>query len=104
MITTKINGVTVTETPNQTVAKTKEVNIGEVCDAIQVIVNASKVMGAKSLGRIVTDELYGSHDAAYIAMLEIAGERAKTLQQDAWQKENAHRISSCGPEIIRKGL
>jgi hypothetical protein len=84
--------------------QTTPVTIGDVCDAIQVIVNASKIMGAKSLGRIVTDELYGSHDAAYIAMLEIAGERAKTLQQDAWQKENAHRIVSCGPEIIRKGL
>ena len=84
--------------------KTTSVTIGDVCNAIEVIVNASKVMGAKSLGRIVTDELYGSHDAAYIAMLEIAGERAKTLQQDAWQKENAHRIVSCGPEIIRKGL
>ena len=84
--------------------QTTPVTIGDVCAAIEVIVNASKVMGAKSLGRIVTDELYGSHDAAYIAMLEIAGERAKTLQQDAWQKENAHRIVSCGPEIIRKGL
>jgi len=84
--------------------QTTPVTIGDVCNAIEVIVNASKVMGAKSLGRIVTDELYGSHDAAYIAMLEIAGERAKTLQQDAWQKENAHRIVSCGPEIIRKGL
>jgi len=84
--------------------QTTSVTIGDVCNAIEVIVNASKVMGAKSLGRIVTDELYGSHDAAYIAMLEIAGERAKTLQQDAWQKENAHRIVSCGPEIIRKGL
>ena len=84
--------------------QTTPVTIGDVCNAIEVIVNASKIMGAKSLGRIVTDELYGSHDAAYIAMLEIAGERAKTLQQDAWQKENAHRIVSCGPEIIRKGL
>jgi len=84
--------------------QTTPVTIGDVCNAIEVIVNASKVMGAKSLGRIVTDELYGSHDAAHIAMLEIAGERAKTLQQDAWQKENAHRIVSCGPEIIRKGL
>jgi len=84
--------------------QTTPVTIGDVCKAVEVIVNASKVMGAKSLGRIVTDELYGSHDAAYIAMLEIAGERAKTLQQDAWQKENAHRVVSCGPEIIRKGL
>jgi hypothetical protein len=82
--------------------QTTPVTIGDVCDAIQTIVNASKVMGAKSLGRIVTDELYGSHDAAYIAMLEIAGERAKTLQQDAWQKENAHRIVSCGPELSRR--
>jgi hypothetical protein len=82
--------------------QTTPVTIGEVCDAIQVIVNASKVMGANSLGRIVTDELYGSHDAAYIAMLEIAGERAKSLQQDTWQKENAHRIVSCGPELSRR--
>tara|TARA_R110002167_G_scaffold364697_1_gene587116 strand:- start:2436 stop:2744 length:309 start_codon:yes stop_codon:yes gene_type:complete len=102
MITTKINGVAVTTTPNQTVAKTSAVSIGEVCDAIQVIVNASKIMGAKSLGRIVTDELYGSHDAAYIAMLEIAGERAKTLQQDAYAKANADSIVSCGPELSRR--
>jgi len=102
MITTKVNGVEVTTAPNQTAAKTSAVTIGEVCDAIQVIVNASKVMGAKSLGRIVTDELYGSHDAAYIAMLEIAGERAKTLQQDAYAKANADSIVSCGPELSRR--
>jgi len=94
MITTKVNGVAVTTTPNQTVAKTSAVSIGDVCDAIQVIVNASKIMGAKSLGRIVTDELYGSHDAAYIAMLEIAGERAKTLQQDAYAKKFEDSIFS----------
>ena len=102
MITTKVNGVEVTTAPNQTAAKTSAVTIGEVCDAIQVIVNASKVMGAKSLGRIVTDELYGSLDAAYIAMLEIAGERAKTLQQDAYAKANADSIVSCGPELSRR--
>jgi hypothetical protein len=94
MITTKVNGVEVTTAPNQTAAKTSAVTIGEVCDAIQVIVNASKVMGAKSLGRIVTDELYGSHDAAYIAMLEIAGERAKTLQQDAYAEKFEDSIFS----------
>ena len=82
--------------------QTTPVTIGDVCDAIQVLVNASKVMGAKSLGRIVTDELYGSHDAAYIAMLEIAGERAKSLQQDAWQKENADRITTFGPVLSNR--
>jgi len=82
--------------------QTTPVTIGDVCDAIQVIVNASKFMGAESLGRIVTDELYGSHDAAYVAMLEIAGERAKSLQQDAWQKENAHNLVSCGPVLSRR--
>lgn len=82
--------------------QTTPVTIGDVCDAIQTIVNASKVMGAESLGRIVTDELYGSHDAAYIAMLEIAGERAKSLQQDAWQKENADRITTFGPVLSNR--
>ena len=82
--------------------QTTPVTIGDVCDAIQVIVNASKVMGAKSLGRIVTDELYGSHDAAYIAMLEIAGERAKTLQQDAYMAANVASIVSCGGVLSKR--
>jgi len=53
MITTKINGVEVNEVPNQTEAKataqSKEVSIGEVCDAIETIVYASKVMERRHL-------------------------------------------------------
>ena len=82
--------------------QTTPVTIGDVCDAIQVIVNASKVMGAKNLARILTYELYGSHDAAYIAMLEIAGERAKTLQQDAYMAANVDSIVACGGVLSKR--
>lgn len=108
MITTKINGVEVNEVPNQTEAKataqSKEVSIGEVCDAIETIVYASKVMGAQAFAEIITSKLYSSHEETYIKMLELAGERAKSIQQDAWQEANKDRIVSFGPEIIRKGL
>lgn len=104
MITTKINGVEVNEVPNQTEAKKKEVSIGEVCNAIETIVYASKVMGAQAFASIITDKLYSSHEETYVKMLELAGERAKSIQQDAWQEANKDRIVSCGPEIIRKGL
>ena len=70
-ITTKINGVQGL-TANQTVAKTKAVSIGDVCDAIETIVNANMAMGAQSFARIITDKLYSSHDEAFIKMLELA--------------------------------
>ena len=104
MITTKINGVEVNEVPNQTEAKKKEVSIGDVCDAIETIVYASKVMGAQAFASIITDKLYSSHEETYIKMLELAGERAKSIQRMRWLEANKDRIVSCGPEIIRKGL
>ena len=88
----------------KTEAKMKTVTIGEVVTALETIVNASKVMGEMTLARIMTDKLYSSHDESFIKMLELAGERAKSIQQDAWQEANKDRIVSCGPEIIRKGL
>ena len=103
-ITTKINGVEVNEVPNQTEAKVKDVSIGEVVTAMETIINASKVMGAQTFARIMTDKLYSSHEESFIKMLELAGERAKSIQQDAWQEANKDRIVSFGPEIIRKGL
>lgn len=80
MITTKVNGVEVTTAPNQTAAKPKDISIGEVCNAIETIVYASKVMGAQAFASIITDKLYSSHEETYVKMLELAGERAKTLQ------------------------
>jgi hypothetical protein len=94
-ITTKINGVQGL-TANQTVAKTKAVSIGDVCNAIETIVNANMAMGAQTFARIITDKLYSSHDEAFIKMLELAGERAKTIQQDAWREANKDAIVSCG--------
>ena len=88
----------------KTEAKMKTVTIGDVVTALETIVNASKVMGEMTLARIMTDKLYSSHDESFIKMLELAGERAKSIQQDAWQEANKDRIVSCGPEIIRKGL
>ena len=37
------------------------VTIGEVCDAIETLVKASKVI--PNLGNLITDSLYGSQDA-----------------------------------------
>lgn len=102
MITTKINGVEVNEVPNQTEAKKKEVSIGEVCNAIETIVYASKVMGAQAFASIITDKLYSSHEETYVKMLELAGERAKSIQQDQYMAANKDNIVSCGPELSRK--
>ena len=88
----------------KTEAKMKTVTIGEVVTALETIVNASKVMGEMTLARIMTDELYTSHDESFIKMLELAGDRAKSIQQDAYMKKFEDSIVSCGPEIIRKGL
>jgi len=77
-------------------------SIGEIIDALETIIATSKLVGAQRFSAIITDKLYSDHDETYIEMLELAGERAKTIQQDIWQKKNAHRIVSCGPELSRK--
>lgn len=92
MIVSKINGVVVNEVPNQTEAKKKEVSVGEVCNAIETIINASKVMGAQAFANIITDKLYSSHEAVFIKMLELAGERAKSIQQDQYMEANKDSI------------
>lgn len=51
--------------------KDSSVTIGEVVDAIEVLVRASKVI--PNLGNILTDRTYGSHDADFLKMLEQAG-------------------------------
>lgn len=76
--------------------------IGEIIDALETIIATSKLVGAQRFSTIITDKLYSDHDETYIEMLELAGERAKTIQQDIWQKKNAHRITTCGPELSRK--
>ena len=91
-ITTKINGVEVNEVPNQTEAKAKVVSIGEVCNAIETIIYASKVMGAQAFASIITDKFYSSHEEAFIKMLELAGERAKSIQQDQYMEANKDSI------------
>jgi hypothetical protein len=94
-IQTKINGKVVTETPNQTVAKIKEVSIGELVDAIETVVNASKVMGAGVISNILTTKLYSSHDAEYLETLVKAGEYAKhALQKDIWLEARKDTIVS----------
>ena len=91
-ITKKINGVEVNEVPNQTEAKKKVVSIGEVCSAIETIIYASKVMGSQAFANIITDKLYSSHDESFIKMLELAGERAKSIQQDQYMEANKDSI------------
>jgi hypothetical protein len=100
-ITTKINGVEGL-TANQTEAKAKDVSIGEVVTAMETIINASKVMGAQAFARIMTDKLYSSHEESFIKMLELAGERAKSIQQDQYMEANKDNIVSCGPELSRR--
>ena len=83
----------------KTEAKMKTVTIGEVCNAIETIVYASKVMGEMTLARIMTDEFYTLHDESFIKMLELAGDRAKSIQQDAYMKKFEDSIVSCGPAL-----
>ena len=87
---------------NTTNNKMNTVTIGEVVTALETIVNASKVMGELTLARIMTDKLYASHDETFIKMLELAGDRAKSIQQDAWYEANKDRIVSFGPELSRR--
>ena len=56
------------------------VTIGDVTDAIEVLVKASKVI--PNLGNILTDRLYGSHDDAYLKMLNRAGGNAVNIFLD----------------------
>ena len=92
MIVSKINGVEVNEVPNQTEAKKKVVSIGEVCSAIETIIYASKVMGSQAFANIITDKFYSSHEETFIKMLELAGERAKSIQQDQYMEANKDSI------------
>ena len=56
------------------------VTIGDVTDAIEVLVKASKVI--PNLGNILTDRLYSSHDDAYLKMLNRAGSNAANIFLD----------------------
>jgi single-stranded DNA-specific DHH superfamily exonuclease len=76
--------------------------LGEIVDAIDSIIVASKLLGAQKLSEILTAKSVASHDETYIKALELAGERAKTIQQDQWQEANKHRISSCSPELTTR--
>ena len=56
------------------------VTIGEVCDAIEVLVRASKSI--PNLGNLITDSLYGSQDDDYLKMLNQAGGKATNIFLD----------------------
>jgi UTP-glucose-1-phosphate uridylyltransferase len=90
-ITKKINGVEVNEVTSKAA---KVVSIGEVCSAIETIIYASKVMGSQAFANIITDKFYSSHEEAFIKMLELAGERAKSIQQDQYMEANKDSIYS----------
>ena len=53
---------------------TPSVTVGEVTDAIEVLVRASKVI--PNLGNLITDTLYGSNDDDFLKMLNQAGGKA----------------------------
>ena len=79
---------------NVKTTKTTEsaVSIGDVISAFETVVSATSSLGATAMGQLLTDQLYASHDEAYIEALVLAGERAKAIQQDAWLKANESEI------------
>ena len=78
------------------------VTIGEVCAALKTIAKAAAWMGPSNMSKIITTELYASHEEGYIKTLELAGEYAKHIQQDAYMTANAASIVSCGGVISQR--
>ena len=62
--------------------QTKSLTIGEVTDAIEVLVKAANVIGIEQMGAILTDRLYASHDDSYLRMLCKAGSNATNIFLD----------------------
>ena len=82
--------------------QTQTVSIGEVCEALKTIAKAADFMGSESMSKIITTELYASHKEAYIKTLELAGEYAKQIQQDAYMKANVNSIVACGGVLSQR--
>lgn len=68
------------------------VTIGDVCEALKTIAKAAAFMGPDKMSKIITTELYASHEEAYIKTLALAGEYAKYIQQDEWMKVNNESV------------
>jgi hypothetical protein len=92
MITSKVNGVTVKEIGSKTTVAAKEVTVGDVCAAIEILEAAARCMTPIGLSKLMTDEAHAWHDEAYVEALALAGEAARQIQQDTWYVENADKI------------
>ena len=76
--------------------------INNASDAAETIRWAAEDLKHEDLLNAMFDIVEGSHCSLYLDLLEAAGRRAAEMKKEMWQKENAHRIVSCGPELSRR--